>query len=164
MKSDLDSFDVYTLDDWDGEGAQAVSAETLKLARALVSSTQDDIGLPDASPSVAGAIGLVWNVGSNYIYVAIRSQTIAMFYRRGPKGLTEDRSLEAYSADDLLEELTEKLLSVKVNTILDNPQTDLTHIVINIESPNIDMPKPLIPSDPDKWATTSNEMFEYKVA
>ena len=165
MKSDLSGFERYTSQNWDGDGAQAVSLETLDLARKIVSAIRNEIGLPDASPSVAGALGLVWNVDDNYIYVSIRNQLTAMFYRRGPQGLTEDRLVEAYSSFDLFIELTGKLLSVKTTGVLENPQIDLTRNFIAVEPPNIEIPEPVVPSGPDEWATKPIvETIKYKVA
>ncbi len=88
--------------------------EVLKVARNVISALRHEADLPDASPSVSGALGLVWNIDNNYLYVYIRNEKTAEFYRRGPKGLSEDRLIETYSADDLVKKLTEKLSSVKL--------------------------------------------------
>lgn len=165
MKTDLSGFDKYTTSNWDGEGAEAVSIQTLNVARDLISALSRSIDLPDASPSVTGAIGLVWNIKNNYLYISIRNEKTAKFYLRSSTGLSEDRLIESYSADDLVIELIERILSVGARTVIDMPQIDFTHMFITVELPFIESPKPVIPDGVDKWATKPMmEAFKYKVA
>lgn len=153
MKSDLSGFETYTSADWDGEGAQAVAMDTLQASRNLIAATQLEIGLPDAAPSVSGAIGLIWIINNNYIYISLRNKKAATFYRRGPGGITEDRPLEAYASDDLVHALADKLLSVRATPVLNKPSDNSTHTYVTVPVPNIEFPDSVLPGLPDDWAT-----------
>ena len=111
VKSDLSDFEPFLTSNWDGDGAQAISAQTLSVARKLIDTVSENIGFPDACPSVTGAIGLVWKFDDNYLYISIRNPKTSKVYRRAPQRAPEDKLIDGYSSDDLVEALIEELLS-----------------------------------------------------
>lgn len=156
MKSDLSDFEVFLSSDWDGEGAQAVAAETLKVAHELVTAVRGEFDLPDASPSVTGALGLVWKINNNYLYISIRSAKTAKFYRRGPNGQSEDQLIEGYSPDDLVKALIEKLLSVnamRAHAIQPNDLIQKFAVFGSMYRIDSETRRDIFQYEPGKWAT-----------
>lgn len=113
MKSDLSDFEIFLTDNWDGENAQAISSQTLSVARKLIESVCEDFGLPDACPSVTGAIGLVYKFDDSYLYITIRSPKTAMFYHRSSQNISEDKFIEGCCSNNLVKALIAKLQSAK---------------------------------------------------
>lgn len=165
MKSDLSDFEIFLSDDWDGEGALAISAQTLKVARELVNAVRGEVDLPDASPSVAGALGLVWKVNDNYLYVSIRNEKTAKFYRRKHNKPSDGRLIEAYSADDLVKELTSRVLSTNVKQVFDSKRADAAQTFIVNYPLDTKSPEAILPGGPGEWASKSTTAFRHlKVA
>ena len=59
-KDPLAGYEQYAEADWDGYGAEPITAETLQLARKLLGVMPHILGKPDIAPSADGSIGLEW--------------------------------------------------------------------------------------------------------
>ena len=65
-------FDLYgrcRVNDWDGEGADAISFEALAEASQLISLLPSSIPTPEFLPEPSGAIAFEWYQGRNRVYV-----------------------------------------------------------------------------------------------
>jgi hypothetical protein len=56
----LDGFGQYATDNWDGYGAQAITAETIAAARRFIRAMPVAYGPPDVAPGNDATIGLEW--------------------------------------------------------------------------------------------------------
>lgn len=56
----LEGYERYATHNWDGDGAEPVTASTLAYARQIMEQLPDNFGLPEASPGLDGSIVLEW--------------------------------------------------------------------------------------------------------
>ncbi len=56
----LASYEMLNERDWDGYGAEPISAETLRYARQLLAVMPETLGPPDIAPGADGSIALEW--------------------------------------------------------------------------------------------------------
>jgi len=56
----LDGYEQYEKADWDGHGAEPITAVTLEYARRLMKIMPTSLGTPDAAPAGDGCIALEW--------------------------------------------------------------------------------------------------------
>ncbi len=56
----LDGYEQYQAVDWDGHGAEAITAETLAYARRIMAVMPQTLGTPDVAPAADGTIALEW--------------------------------------------------------------------------------------------------------
>lgn len=69
---ELGAFDAYLRDDWDGEGAEAVSERTLGLARAIVTEMPRSLPRGSAMAGIDGSVGLYWSTTDASLYLDVR--------------------------------------------------------------------------------------------
>ncbi len=64
-------YEGYQHQNWDGFGAQRISAEVLSIACELINSVLKSLPLPDAAPGADGTIGLEWWNGDSRVFVDV---------------------------------------------------------------------------------------------
>ncbi len=56
----LRGYEQYSASNWDGDGAEAITKETLDYAHLLMMGLPDNFGPPEVSPGLDGSIALEW--------------------------------------------------------------------------------------------------------
>jgi hypothetical protein len=73
----LESLEEYSVDDWDGEGARAISPEVIKIAASLLRRLPEGAALPDVAPAADGTVCMEWVAPSGELWVDVGSDRIA---------------------------------------------------------------------------------------
>jgi hypothetical protein len=94
----LAGYERYAVGDWDGEQAQAISAETTAATRSLIGVLPMTFGNPDVAPAADGTIGLEWVLDSGplrKLFIDVGPHTVWRAYWRltnGRSGETQGRT------------------------------------------------------------------------
>jgi hypothetical protein len=59
----LASYEMYQIANWDGEGAEPITAQTIAYARRIIAVLPKSLGAPDIAPAGDGSIALEWVPG-----------------------------------------------------------------------------------------------------
>ena len=88
----LDGYEQYATEGWDGEGAAAITADTLVAARDFLGRLPSGIPTPFVAPASDGTIGLEWrDVGSiKKLFVDIGPGSVATAYWRSADRSRQD--------------------------------------------------------------------------
>ena len=88
-------------EDWDDEGAQAISLEACRMAIHFVRDLRrrlPDAPLPKPAPSVLGAVSLYWRRGDRHLIVRVwGNDRRSVFYQLEGPGNQRTRSTEDYT-------------------------------------------------------------------
>lgn len=77
-------YETYSLPNWDGDGAEPILPETLRLARAIAALLQKP---PDDAPSADGTVGFEWVNGRHKIFMDVGPNHITIYARIDDKTL-----------------------------------------------------------------------------
>jgi hypothetical protein len=91
---ELQNFEYYLEDDWDGDGAKAVSPITLQNAQVILTALPLELQKGSAMAGIDGSIGLYWTSsisgGRRQIYIDVRADgRIRMLYGKNESSIEE---------------------------------------------------------------------------
>jgi hypothetical protein len=67
----LKDLEDFSFDDWDGEGARAISPDLIREAARLLSLLPDDVSEPEVAPASDGSICLEWDSAAGSLWLDI---------------------------------------------------------------------------------------------
>ena len=108
----LFGYERYSVPNWDGYGADPITAETLTAARSLMRMLPSTFGAPDVAPGADGTIGLEWISSSGplkKLYIDIGPGKIWSGYWRRANG--EKQSLKPAAVTPLTQVALQKLFN-----------------------------------------------------
>jgi hypothetical protein len=75
LKSQVaDVVNHYSTNNWDGEGAAAISVNAASSTTAVIDALPNNIFLPEVAPDINGSISLDWNIEKNKIMSLVISE------------------------------------------------------------------------------------------
>lgn len=73
----LESLEEYSADDWDLEGARAISPEAIRIAASLLRCLPEGAAPPDVAPAADGTVCMEWVAPSGVLWVDVGSDRTA---------------------------------------------------------------------------------------
>jgi hypothetical protein len=73
----LESLEEYSADDWDMEGARAISPEVIKIAASLLQRLPKEAASPDVAPAADGTVCMEWVARSGLLWLDLGSDRTA---------------------------------------------------------------------------------------